>query len=167
MIFHDQKGTNLGSKGLILGVLMLSTLGSQGCAHSDMDKQLDEKLANEPYIAPGQVSAEATEIINRAPDLSSDQRQKLLSLRASMDAQLKEMKEQDRKLRSLLIKELVSPYRDQDEVNTIKNRIENNENKKVSILFNSIDKADTILGHQTATHREVVEALVLPHVYPE
>jgi hypothetical protein len=167
MIFHDQTGTNLRNKGLIFGVLLLGALMGQGCAHSEIDKQLDEKLANEPYVAPGQVSAEATDVINKAPDLSSDQRQKLLSLRASMDGQLKTIKEQDRKLRSLLIKELVSPYRNQDEVNTIKNRIKNNESQKVSILFNSIDKADTILGYQTSTHREIVEALVLPHVYPE
>ena len=140
--------------GLLAGLSLL-----QGCA-STTQKKLDEKLSMEKEVpTQAELSKEAGQLIEKAPGLSAEQRAKLASVRDKLQREITAMRDESLKLRSILLKDVISANYDQDEVNLIKQRLESVEKKRLSTIFDSIREANAILGHQAPEHERIIRDL--------
>lgn len=148
--------TKLSTPVLILAMPILSML--QGCAHSVVEKQLDEKLERETVVkSRSDLMGETDHLIKTAPGLSEDQRTRLLGLRDSTRAQSDRLREESLKLRSVLVKSLVSINYDQEETDLVKTRIRNLEHERLSLFFRTVRQANEILGRWGSQQQQVNE----------
>ncbi|MBI3556267.1 MAG: hypothetical protein HY074_08385 [Deltaproteobacteria bacterium] len=138
-------------------LLVGSVFVFQGCAHGGLDKRLDAKLSGENTVkARADLQAEAGQLIEAAPGLSADQRSNLTALRETVRTQTDAIRERSLKLRSVLIKDLMSASYDEDEVELVKERIKNLEDQRLSALFNAVERANAILGRQASANQQIV-----------
>ena len=84
-----------------------SILTVQSCAHS-VERRIDAKLAHEAVNSREDLRTEAGKLIQMAPGLTADQRIRLTNLRKATQSKLDEIQTQSLKLRSLLIKDLIT-----------------------------------------------------------
>lgn len=141
-----------------------ATLAIQGCAHGQLEKRIDEKVAQETQVKTrADVSEEAKESIERASGLTQDQRSQLLSLRESTHAQMDRLINQSLRLRAVLVKDLISTAYDEDEVQLIKRKIRDVEKQRVSEIFDATDQANRILGREAVNNRKVLDEMFEPH----
>lgn len=129
----------------------------QGCASAALDKRVDEKLAGETAIQNRtELSADATRRIDSASGLSAEQRAQLTELRKSTSAEIAALGSQSLKLRALLVRDLITTNYDEDEVALIKQRIKTVEDKRVSLIFDAVEKANSILGRQAKSNADLM-----------
>ena len=144
--------------GMSKSVLSLILLIGAGCA-SDADKRLDQKLAQEPDVASStQLTKEAQTDINHDSHFTPDQKVKLTKLREETSAELKSLRKQSLQLRALLIKDFEAE--NDSEIDLIHNRLQDINNRQVSLLFDSIKKANEIVGHIPRTREWIEEMFV-------
>ena len=153
-------------KTIKLFVLSFSVLTTalMGCSSKSVNHQIDTKMSQETTVTTtGDLSNQAQETIETTPGLSADQRTQLISLRDKMRDQIKGLNDESIKLRSLLIQDVVSADNHGREVSAVKRRLKKVENKKLSVIFDGIDQADTILGKNTAQRQAVMDRLFDRH----
>ncbi len=138
---------------LVGAIALVSLLG--GCAHTS-EKALDDKLARESVPSLNALNSENKQTIEQAPGLSAEQRKELSSLRKEVQGKIASMRTESLKLRALLVKDLVAPTYDSKEVNLIKERLESVEKKRLSVIFDAVEKANTLLGHEAARNSRIV-----------
>jgi hypothetical protein len=133
----------------------------QGCAHSALEKHVDQEVTQESAVKNNaDLRAEADQLIETAPGLSADQRARLSALRNTTRAQTDEMWAQSLKLRSVLIKDLITTNYNEDEVELIKQRIRNLEDKRLSLMFSAVERANTILGRQAMANPRLIDEYI-------
>ena len=150
------------------GALLISTvLLLQGCGHGALEKRLDAKIEAESQIKTrADVTREARDSILGVPGLSQNQRSALLELREATRAQMDSFTVQSLRLRSVLVKDLISTAYDENEVQLIKNRIRDLEDKRVSAIFDGVDEANRILGRKNWKNwRAMEDFLEMPDGY--
>lgn len=151
---------NVVSAGL---AIVMGTLLLQGCAHGP-DQRIDDKLSQEGAVKDrAQLRTETSEVIRTAPGLTDDQRSKLTDLSNTTRTQIDDISQQTLKLRALLVQEVVSSNYNADEVAGIKKRIRKLEAKRITAIFDAVDKANTILGRQAQTNQHIVREFLEPH----
>ena len=151
-------------KKILALILTGGVIALQGCAHGSANRRLDEKVVEEAEIKnSADVSAEARSAIDAAPGLSDDQRARLRVLGDSTREQLNNLKNQSLKLRAVLVEDLVSSNYDPNEVDLIKKRIKDVENKKVGLTFDAVDKANGILGRLAHANPHVLREFADGH----
>ena len=135
--------------------LLLAGLSAAGC--STTSKNLDAKIAQEPAIKNRQeLKDEAARLIENDKELSSEQKTRLSALRSQLSAQLDDISIQSLRLRSVLVEEILSPNYSMDEVSLIKGRLKGLEDKRLSLMFNGIDQANSILGRKAQQHSRMM-----------
>lgn len=140
----------------------ISLLFLQACASTGVEAKLDEKLTHESEIRNrSDLTAEAHQVIDAAAGLSPERKEKLAALRSSTQSKLDEISTQSLRLRSILIKDLVSPQYDETEVTLIKRRIRSLDSARTEVLFSAIEQANTILGHDTEGRAMIMRNLWL------
>ena len=133
----------------------------QHCAHTEVEKQLDRKVAAETQVRTTQALEKETGLlVENAPGLTPVQRQKLLNLRDGTRTQMDRLQEDSLKLRAILIKDILSPQYNENEVDLVKNRIRSVEKKRLSLIINKIEKANEILGREAESHSPVVRNML-------
>ena len=134
------------SKSMSLGsIAFLMSLLIGGCA-SDANKKLDQRLAVEPVITNGAaLNQEAQVLIEQDPNLTPEQKTKLAKLRDETSAELKRLGRESLQLKDLLIKDFIAE--NDLEIDTIRGRLKKLNDRQVSAIFDSIKKADKIIGH--------------------
>lgn len=144
--------------------LLVAVTTLQGCATA-ANKKLDQELAGETAIHERKdVQKEASQLIQSTPGLSGDQRAQLTALKTATQGQLDAFVKESLKLRSVLVKDLVSSNFDADEIDLIKSRMKNLEAKKIGVIFEAVAKANTILGNHTEVNPEVfLELMEVEH----
>ena len=100
------------------------------------------------------LNAEATHQIEKAENISEEQRSQLLALREKTRAQTLEQNKESLRLKSVLVKELLSTDYDRKEVAGLKRKIRKTDDRKLSILLDSIQKTNVILGRQALSNRD-------------
>jgi len=129
------------------GVLSLQTVG---CATAKLNRQLDEKLAQETSINGRKgIQAEAGQLIKEAPSLTPEQKKDLEILGKSLSSQLDEITKESLKLRSVLVKDVISNY-DSREIDLIRDRLQQIEDRRLRLIFSVVRKTNAILGRQSA-----------------
>lgn len=146
-------------------LLLASTmLALGGCSHAVLDQRINEKVAREPAInTRSELNAEVEKLIESTPGLSKEQKAGLLGLSTSTREQVNQILAASLKLRSVLVNDMIAKDYDEDEVEMIKDRLRDLEDKRVSVLFDAVDQANTILGRDARLHPEIVHAFVDGH----
>jgi hypothetical protein len=141
-------------------LILLAGIATSGCA-SSTNKALDAKIEQEAPVANRQgLKDEATRLIENDKDLSYDQKKQLSILRTQLSAQLDDISGQSLKLRSVLVEEVLSPNYSLGEVSLIKRRMKNLEDKRLTLIFDGVDKANSILGRKAQQHSRVMRDLL-------
>jgi hypothetical protein len=93
------------------------------CAHDPaLQKKIESKSVQLPALAP-QARADAAEKTIEAAPLSEEQKSKLEALTLSTTTELQSLREENARLRLLLVRELVNPQSSDREIDAIKTRI--------------------------------------------
>lgn len=131
-------------KRLGMSVLFLATMAT-GC--TSVDKNVDQKEAASPPVeSRTDLNKEARLFIEKAKGISEDQRQKLLTLRHATRSSIGQLQEESLKLRSLLIQEILTSQYNSSEVDVIKSRLKKVEERRLTVMFDAVDKANKIIG---------------------
>jgi len=137
----------------------LAVLG--GCSHAELRQRVDAKVAQEASVnTRSELHAETLQLIKTAPGVSDAQKAELLRISKTAQTQSDQLVENSRKLRSVLIQDMVSPKYDEDEVELIKDRLRDLEDKRVSVLFDAVEQANLVLGHDAHNHSQLVRSFV-------
>jgi len=135
-----------------------------GCAHGDLQKKLDDKLSKEDVVKnQADLRFEINQLIEKAPDLTDDQRTRLRDLSRETSSQVDDIWSQSLKLRSVLIKDLINSNYDEDEAELIKSRLKDLEGKRLNTIFGAVNKANSILGRQANQNQPLVRGLFELH----
>ncbi len=130
-------------KSTYLVCMMALFLG--GCA-TGADKKLDQKLLQEPVIPnAAALGQEVPAKINADSKLTPEQKRKLTALREETSDSLKRLRSQSLQLRGLLIQDFADG--NDAEVDLIHSRLNDLSARQVSLLFDSLNKGNEILGH--------------------
>jgi hypothetical protein len=145
--------------GILAGAVWLLS----GCAHSQVEQRLDQNLAKEPEIENQQALMKETKAdIDTSHAITEEQRAKLTTLRRATNHEVKEITEESLKMRSLLVKELVSPSYDQDMVNLIEKKLRVLEDKRLSVIFGAVEQVNQILGREVQLREPMVRDFLAP-----
>ncbi|MDR3608575.1 MAG: hypothetical protein P4M08_14525 [Oligoflexia bacterium] len=122
-------------------------LAFQGCAHVDVERQLDEKLAKEPAVTErARLLSESGRLIATAPGLSNDQRARLIKLRDSTQVVSDRLRQKLFKEEGLLLRKVLDADTDPAEIDLLKKRIRDTEQERLALFFDTVRNANTILG---------------------
>ena len=144
---------------VILAFSSCSTIGN---------KKLDQKMSEAPTVnSRSELQTEARNSIDNAINLTDDQKAKLTQLRYSVSTQSDEFNRQSLELRSILLKDLLSSNYNAKEVGLIKTRMRKLEERRLSMTFDSVEKANVILGRQAAANHRVMRELLGEREYKE
>jgi hypothetical protein len=137
--------------------LTLGTLMTTACAHQE-EKKLDAAIAATPNIENSKaLREEVLAKIEKDPDLSPDQRAKLMGLRQALKTELDQIHEERLKLQALLMDAVLETKFNPGKIGTIKKRMKETEDKQLATIFRNVDKANQILGRSsTVEHRREI-----------
>jgi hypothetical protein len=122
------------------------------------DKVLNAKMAEQTEISSrADLRAEAKSAVNENDNLSPEQKEKLNALRVQVSSQMDEINKKSLELRAVLLKDLLAPNYNGKEVVLIKNRMRKLEDKRLSMIFESAEKANLILGRQAALNPQLMQ----------
>ena len=134
------------------------------CA-SNRNPELEEKVIQEATIStPTDLTSEITQELDSDSEISPEQRESLKALHAAHNVRLSNLSREMLELRGVLVKDLLSTSYNEEEVNTIKARIRKNADARVSAMFESVDKANAILGRSAGgpKRNKVMRSFVEP-----
>ena len=143
-------------------LLPLVTLLPWGCSHSEVDKKIDAEVQSQTQVhSIADTSTEFVKIINGSNSLSQTQKEQMLSLQQSVGGNLKQMREEEAKLKVVLFKSLVDPTVNGGEIARIKNRVLSLDHDKTNLMLNALDDAQKILGRRARDDERIYRALLL------
>lgn len=140
-------------KNLFLPIACLLTAGAMlsSCA-SSQQKNIDQRVAAEPTVKNIQELAQKEDdTIESANNITAEQKTQLVELRQASHDQVKAIQQESLKLRNLLVKDLVAENYDSqkaNEVSAIKTKLGRLERQRWSVMVQSVEKAQKILGRQ-------------------
>lgn len=136
---------------LAVGILV------QGCAHSQTEKDLNTQVSQEKSVSTySDLRTESGELIAAAPGLTDAQRAKLQALREAVRAKVDAQWTSTLKLRSVLIKDMLAPKYNENEVEAIKGRMRDLEDDRLATIYDAVTQANTILGRQAVQNQRVL-----------
>jgi hypothetical protein len=141
----------------LLGMISVSALVLQGCAHTAAEQKLAERTAQETSVKTrADLGVQSERLLDTDPNLSESQRGRLRALRDSIRAENDSLISESLRLRSVLIKDVLAANYDAREIDLIKGKIKKIESKRVALLFDGIDQANRILGREAVNSRDTV-----------
>jgi DNA primase len=145
----------------VLIVTALAAVMFSGCASYQLKRKLDEKMALEPRtIQQSDVQSESEQLLKNTRGFSEKQKSELVSLRDSVRAEMKDLDQQSLKLRSILIQDIVAPAYNVGEVDLIRDRLHEIENRRLNAVFHAVRKAEAILGRDIVRSQNVFDGFM-------
>ena len=144
---------------VIFTFLLLTATAS---STSKVDKKVSQEAAQEPVQNTTQAQKRTADLINESPDLTGEQKTKLLALQNQVRTQLETNGKDGLKFRELLVEKILSKKYKSGEVEIVKNKIRDLEKKRVANLFDSVDKANEILGRASVNNQRMLRDFVDP-----
>ena len=147
-----------------LYMLVVCGILISACSQMAVEKDIAQKVNQESNInTQADLNTESASLIETAPNLTDKQRGELIVLRESFRSETKALTIESLRLRSVLMKELLSADYRQAEVNTLKNKIKKAEDKKLAIMMDSIKKTNLILGRQAKVNLRMQDTDFIMH----
>ena len=146
-----------------LSVLTIFITGAlQSCASADLNRRLDERVTQETDVyTQKDLDAKTSSLMKGTPGLSEAQRARMAALKAKIQGRLRELNSESRKLRELLIQDLLSPQDKSGEILSIRDSLRLNSKARIDAIFSAVDKANDVLGRtkllQEAMDLQMVE----------
>jgi len=151
-------------RGLQLICLTGGFLIIQGCANQPLERIVEEKTNEESSInTRADLRREAKDAIENATNLSTVQKTKLLALSETTQAKVDALSEEFLKLRSVLIKDLISTDYNENEVEAIKDKMTNISDKRLESFYTAANEAKVIMGNQASLNSEVIHPFIGAH----
>ena len=123
------------------------------CAHDPaLDKKIAEKTASLPAMNAIARAREAEKTIEAAP-LAPETRERLESLALSTNTELQALRDQSSRLRLLLVRELMDHNSDDREIDAIKKRILETDQKSSKRWLSALEDARQLLGRKDEEDR--------------
>lgn len=133
-------------------VIASSIMVAIGCATQAEKKEIEREVAAETNItSQADLDQQSSQLIETAPGLTDAQRAELISLRESTRMKTEALNQESLRLRSLLVKDMLSDNYDLSKAQLLKNKIKKAEEKKLSNFLDAVSKANRILGKQDRT----------------
>ena len=143
---------------MFLAAVVIVTL--HGCATTDAEKTVDRRLAEENSVdTRSELRTETDNLIENAPDLSTDQRVKLSRLRQEITTKTDALARESIKLRSLLVQDLISPAYNDKVTSLVETKLKKVEKERLDLVLDSIKRAKTILGRQVLSNARIMDDL--------
>lgn len=132
-------------------ILALCSVGLSvvGCAHSSVERGLATKMSEEAPVSGTQELRSDVGALIENTKLTASQKSQLKALQLTSSKQSQSFRDESLKLRSILIKDVFSKNYNESEATLIQNKIEKVEHKRLALMFETIDKANGILGRET------------------
>lgn len=132
----------------LTGVLIVFlSITVSGCAHGEIERNLDEKLARETSVKHrADLKVEARNLIDNAPGLTDNQRKELGELLKSTGVESDQIQERSFRLQAVLVKELLKSNYNSDEVDVVKSKMKDLEHERLHLFFTAIRNVNTLLG---------------------
>lgn len=150
----------------LIAIAFTMALGllTQGCTHSSKSsRELEEKVSNESNVTNRQeLRQEAKETLDNAGSLTPEQKAKLLALQADAQSKIDALNQESLRLRSVLIKDVMATNYNEREVNLIKRKLKDVENKRLATIFTAVEDANKILGRKAEYHSDVMNRFFEP-----
>jgi hypothetical protein len=129
------------------GALLLTTLSA--CAEKELKQKVSSDVAAEPLPASrSDLQKESEALINNS-QFSDDQKNQLRSLRKDLLSKMQSLNDESLKIRSLLLKEVIAKHGDELEVSALEDKMKDNSQKKLKVLFEAVKKTNRILGRNS------------------
>ena len=142
-----------------LAILLLSL--AFGCSHEAVEKDISQKMNRESDVtSQDDLTSKANLVVQNAKGISNDQRRRLMELRSATTMQLEINWQQQLKLKSVLIKEVIQTDYKENEVELIKSKLKDLESKRLAIMFSSVDEANRIMGREARVNDDVMKDFV-------
>ena len=146
-----------------MGIIWLG-LSLAGCAHQNLNQKIDRKMDAEPgTLTMADLGREAQESIQSDKTLNASQKSALMDLVVTSRGKSDALRIQSLKLRAVLIKDVMSPDYDQQEVDQVKRRIKDIEDQRLTNTFESLDRANTIMGRPSAENERILRSVYQLH----
>lgn len=143
--------------------MMTTLLGlfvAAGCTSKVTQQNLNEKVSAESKVnTPSELHAEVKDAIQEANNLSPEQKLQLTVLRDQTRAKMESYHRESLQLESILAKDVVSPQYNISEVKLIKKRMRKLESQRLNLIFDSVDKANLIMGRRALNNEEVLHTI--------
>lgn len=136
----------------------LSMVAIASCTTPE-ERVVDEKLLKQGLLSRSQLQDEVKDSISGASDLSEQQRSDLRELQRSSTTEMDALINESLKLRSILVKDLLSPNYSASRTRTVEKRLKKIELERVDVLLRSIQQAHKILGAEAQAHEQVMHDL--------
>jgi hypothetical protein len=118
------------------------------------EKKLEKEIAQTASVASADQAREAVRvIIQSSTHLSDKQKNEMIELQAKTQEKMSVINEETLKLSEILAKEYSQTNCSKKEIEAIKKRMVKNSKKRLEIIFQSMEKADVILGHDELSSR--------------
>ena len=136
---------------LLLGFVLVACVGNA------VDRRLDEKLARQSEIrSPLELEAKASTLLEATPGLTSEQKEALRSLRASVQEKLRANNSNALKLSAILVEDLLDPGNHAAEIESLKARLRQLARERIELTFDAVNQANDALG-RNALLREAID----------
>ncbi len=140
-----------------LAQFLVPALLLSACSNVALEKDIDRRVSQETEVKTrADLTSETSTILEKSKDIKEEQKVKLSELRNSTRRQIDENWQQSLRLRSVLIKELVSKDYNDTAVDLIKKRLKDLDSKRLFITFDAVDQANKILGRQARMNDDVM-----------
>jgi hypothetical protein len=144
------------NKNLFFSAMLLGVFVTSGCVSKETKESLNEKVAVESKVnSKAEFQDELQKSIENANNLTPAQKEQLLALRDQTHAKMASYQEECLKLKSVLIKDIISPNYNEAEVRLIKSRLRKLETRRLNSMFETIEQANKIMGRE-AMHNEAI-----------
>ncbi|MGZ3650202.1 MAG: hypothetical protein ACXVB9_20530 [Bdellovibrionota bacterium] len=126
-------------------IFLLAAL--QACASSAQNKQLDAKVAAETDVPSGKaLNEKESKIVSNTSGLSADQKEKLDALRQHVHDKLSAIAAESVKLRSVLIKDVLTDKPNHKEISAVKHRLAKLSDQRLDTIFDAANQTNELLG---------------------
>ncbi len=132
---------------------------SIGCS-SRQEKKLEKEIAQTASVSSvEQERNDVRVIIQSSTHLSDKQKNEMIALHDKTQEKMSAINQETLKLSEILAKEYSRTNCSQKEIDAIKKRMTKNSKKRLDIIFHSMHKADSILGHdELSTRGQVIDS---------
>jgi Spy/CpxP family protein refolding chaperone len=142
-----------------LAMLLLLTGLMVGCATA-ANKEVDKKVAGEQSSsAPDAIIQSGHEAIMNSKNLTDEQKQKIVGIMARVRAENLALKEESTKLKIAFFQTLGEKDYKADQVAVIKRRLQKLQNKKMDLMFSSLEEVQGVLGVKSEKDRRDMDQI--------
>ncbi|MGE4133002.1 MAG: hypothetical protein AB7F86_15275 [Bdellovibrionales bacterium] len=130
-------------RAILLSSIILGAAGCATTAEKNVENAAHAQVGTE---SPTHAAASGRQAIMHSDKLTSEQKTKFLDLMDKTQAETKWIKEQEGRLKAALFEDLTAGKYEAKEISAYKSKLKGLEQKKLDLMFSSLDKVRSILG---------------------